>query len=97
MGPGEALAMMTFFLSVTSVLVLRGPLGKALAERISGRAQAPQTAAAAEVDRLQAELTELREQVQRLSGEVVEVQERLDFAERLLAQQKQQSALRPGS
>ena len=44
----------------------------------------------------QAELSELREAVHRLTGDVAELQERVDFAERLLAQQRQPPALDPG-
>jgi hypothetical protein len=40
-------------------------------------------------ERDSAELGQLRESVQRLTGEVAELQERVDFAERLLAQQHQ--------
>ncbi len=43
-----------------------------------------------------AEVAELRDAVQRLAGDVAELQERLDFAERLLAQQKH-SPLGPGT
>lgn len=39
------------------------------------------------------ELAELRESVDRLSGEVAELHERLDFAERMLAQQRERPAL----
>lgn len=41
------------------------------------------------------ELAELRDAVHRLAGDVADVQERLDFAERLLAQQRDPERLRP--
>lgn len=41
------------------------------------------------------ELAELRQTVERLTGDVAELQERLDFAERMLAQQRERPAL-PG-
>jgi hypothetical protein len=81
MGPGEVIAMMTLFVSVAATIVLRGPLGKALADRIAGRAaRAPDTELTGELDRTQSELDALK---QRLA----EVEERQDFAERLLSQQ----------
>lgn len=40
-----------------------------------------------------AEVGELRQTVERLSGDVAELQERLDFAERVLAQQRERQAL----
>ena len=41
------------------------------------------------------DLAELRQTVERLGGDVAELQERLDFAERMLAQQRERQAL-PG-
>jgi hypothetical protein len=73
----EAFIPITLFLSVAAVFILRGPLGKALADRIGGRAPD-----AREVRELRGEVDELRQQLG-------EVQERLDFAERLLAQQRE--------
>ena len=86
MDPGEAIMGMTFFISLASVLILRGPLGKALAERLSGRAAEPDSAVTAEIERLSSQVDDLR---LRLG----ETEERLDFAERMLAKQKQQPAL----
>lgn len=40
-----------------------------------------------------AELTQLRDVVERLNGEVAELQERVDFAERMLAQQRERPGL----
>ncbi len=40
-----------------------------------------------------AELDQLRETVERLNGEVAELQERMDFTERVLAQQRERPAL----
>ncbi len=69
-------AMAPFLLGVIIVLVsgvavvLRGPLGKALARRLEGRGSEPDPALLDEVEGLRTRLTE--------------VEERLDFAERLL-------------
>ena len=43
------------------------------------------------------ELAELREAVSRMSGDLAELQERLDFAERLLAKQREAGRLGGGS
>lgn len=79
MGPGEAIAMMTLFVSVAATIVLRGPLGKALADRIAGRVGRPPDAAlTADLDRTQIELEDVKHRL-------AEMEERQDFAERLLA------------
>jgi hypothetical protein len=65
-----------------TVSILRGPLGRALAERIQGR----RALDAAEAR----ELEELRERIAMLEegqAQLADLQERLDFAERLLARQ----------
>lgn len=70
---------MTFILTVGGTLIFRGPLGKALAERIAGRSE----------DRYgDGEVQRLRQEVEDLRGALGEVQERLDFAERLLVQRR---------
>ena len=73
-------------LTVGTVIVLRGPVGKALGQWITGWSHTEQRwieakAAPAEVAELRAEVDELRHQL-------AEVQERLDFTERLLAKQR---------
>lgn len=75
------------FISFAAIWILRGPFGKALAERVAGRPVSPP----ADVERLRADVDELR-------AELGAVQERLDFAERLLARRDQPGgALRPGN
>ena len=86
MDPGEAILGMTFFISLASVLILRGPIGKALGERLSGRQAEADHAVTAEIERLNGQVDDLRLRLD-------ETEERLDFAERLLAKQKQQPAL----
>jgi hypothetical protein len=87
--PGEAFAAMTLFLSIATVFVLRGPLGRALAERMSGRRPADDDATREEIDNLKSSLDDVRHRL-------AEAEDRLDFAERLLAKQRQQSPLGPG-
>lgn len=81
---GPEIPMSVFFLAMAAILVLRGPFGRALAERVAGRA-AP--------DRR--ELDELRREVEDVRHQVAEVQERLDFAERLLAKDRTAERLGP--
>ena len=78
------LPMIAFCLSGAAVLVLRGPLGKALAERLSGRGRDDEQAR-----ELRAELDEVR-------AELASVHERLDFAERMLAKPRDPHAVGPG-
>jgi hypothetical protein len=65
--------MTVFFLSVAAIFILRGPFGKALADRLIRRAPEER-----DVQELRGEVDELRQQL-------AEVLERLDFTERLLA------------
>lgn len=65
---------------ITVAVVLRGPLGKAIAQRI----QYGQAGAEASPEVLQ-ELDDLR-------GRVMELEERLDFAERLLSQPRAEAS-----
>lgn len=73
----RAIAASIVFISIASIFVLRGPFGRALADRISGRHRDQ----GGEDEALRADLEGMR---QRLA----EVEERLDFTERLLAKQR---------
>jgi hypothetical protein len=79
----KALAISVAFISMASIFVLRGPIGRALADRLAGR-----VSRSADEDRLRAEVDELR---RRLG----EMEERLDFAERLLAKTREAERLAP--
>ena len=68
-------------------IILRGPLGKALAHRIEGRRAGPDDSA--EVAELRERLQELEQQERRMH----ELEERLDFAERLLARRHDEPRL----
>jgi outer membrane murein-binding lipoprotein Lpp len=63
----------TMSLSAAAVFVLRGPLGKALADRLAGRSATGGR-----------DVEQLRHDVDDLRAELGAMQERLDFAERLL-------------
>lgn len=67
-----------FFLSVAVVLVLRGPIGKALARRLEGRAGGEDASRVAELEDRVVRL-------ERVNGRLAELEERIDFAERMLA------------
>ena len=76
---GPAAIPIWLFASGGAVMVFRGPLGQALAARISGRS--PDGESEAIAPELYAELDELR-------ARIVELEERVDFSERLLTQGK---------
>jgi hypothetical protein len=71
-----ALTGVIFFLSIAAVVILRGPVGKALARRIEGGAGVADD----RVRQLEARIQELEAS----QGRVAELEERMDFAERLL-------------
>ena len=80
-------------LTAGAALVLRGPVGKALAEWIRGWSHnearwIEAKAAPGEVEALRADVEELRHQL-------ADVHERLDFAERLLAKTREPERLAP--
>jgi len=79
----KAIAVSVVFISMAAIFVLRGPIGRALADRLAGRAGRP----GPEED------SGLREQVEELQHRLGEVEERLDFAERLLAKQREAERL----
>ena len=83
---GPEVPLMVLFVSLAAVFVLRGPFGRALAERIAGR-----SGTAAE----NRDIQELRGEVEDLRHQLGEVQERLDFAERLLARQDERVGVLP--
>jgi predicted nuclease with TOPRIM domain len=90
MGPGEAIVGVTFFASIASIFILRGPLGRALADRLAGRT-------ARDEDHLDEVTRQLAADVENLRHRLSEVEERQDFAERLLAQARGRERLAPGN
>ncbi|MBI2074118.1 MAG: hypothetical protein HYW06_11740 [Gemmatimonadetes bacterium] len=89
-GP-EVLIPITFFVSAAAAIIFRGPIGKAIAEAIrrappwTDRPPQPDL----DVERMSGELEELRHRL-------AELEERQDFAERLLAQQRDRAVLGRG-
>lgn len=89
MAPGEALVAMTLFLTIGGAVVLRGPIGKALAERLAGRrlaAPEPDHEQAGQLDRALADLEDMKHRV-------AELEERQDFTERVLAAHREPNRL----
>ena len=84
----EPLIPVALFFSVASVIILRGPIGKAIADRIAGRASHLRDGGE-ETGALISELEEVR---YRLS----EVEERLDFTERVMSSRQRVEELPSG-
>ncbi|HXF96437.1 MAG TPA: hypothetical protein VNI61_10090 [Gemmatimonadales bacterium] len=70
------------FVCITIGIILRGPIGKALADRLAGRVASPRA------ERFPGE-------VEALGRRLDELEERLDFLERLVARQREAERL-PG-
>lgn len=89
----DILAIILIFGGGTIVALGFSPIGRALAARIRGERPRPDR------DALQAEWDEHRadqaEELDAVRREVAELAERLDFAERLLAQQRDADRLPP--
>jgi hypothetical protein len=83
---GPEIPLMVLIVSIAAVAILRGPFGRALAERLAGRART------AGEDQ---ETLELKSEIDELRQQLSEVQERLDFAERLLARQDERVGALP--
>jgi hypothetical protein len=83
----EPLIPIALFFSIAATAILRGPLGKALAERISG--QAAERSASLDDGEVRAELDEVRYRLH-------DVEERLDFTERMLTRGQQLPKLEEG-
>lgn len=76
-------------LGVVGVAVLLGPLGRALAKWVESKA-------GESTPRGLAEAEHQRNQLESLSSRVTELEERLDFAERMLTQQREADRIGKG-
>lgn len=95
-------AVILLFGGGTLALLAFSPIGRALGARILGRASP-----VLDDDDVKKELEQIRGQVAALAGlgeevellrdQVAELAERVDFAERLLAKQRQQALPKPGA
>lgn len=75
-----------FWLFLTALIVVKSPLGKALADRLAGRY--PENDGRLESD--------LEPVVHQLEDRVLDLEERLEFAERMLQAQKERDRLQAG-
>jgi len=82
---GPFLVPITMFLTIGAVLIFRGPMGKAIGERIAGKQP--------EVDR--GETDALRVEIEEMRYRMIELEERVDFTERMLARHKSAGELPP--
>jgi hypothetical protein len=80
-------------LTACGATILRGPIGKALAEWIRGWSH--NEAKWIEAKSAPGDVAELRADVEELRHQLAEVHERLDFAERLLAKTRATDRLAP--
>jgi len=82
----DIIAIIFIFGGMTAIGLGFSPIGRALAERIRGKTAIPGA------EEIRGELADQREEqsqeLERVRHEVAELAERLDFAERLLAQQR---------
>jgi len=83
--PAMVLISLGFF---AAVVLVTFPLIRAISRRLEGR-RAPDPALLSEIDELRARVADMEQQQDRLH----DLEERLDFTERLLAQQREQARL----
>ena len=76
--------MSTLFLLIMVVVIVKSPIGKALADRLAGRIPATGLSDA-DLDLLH-----------QMDDRVLDLEERLEFAERLIQQQQERERLRAG-
>lgn len=88
MGP-DAIVPLVAIVCIAGAVILRGPLGRALADRIARRAPAPEGRVVEVTSRAMLEIEEVR---QRLA----ELEERQDFTERMLTRARESGDLGPG-
>lgn len=83
---GPFLVPIVLFITIGAVAIFRGPLGRALGERIAGGSQREDLAH--ELDAMRQGLEDVRERL-------IDLEERLDFTERVLARDKEGGRLPP--
>lgn len=77
--------VITLGLGYSLVRMFQGPVGQALARRISGKQEGSD-------HELLSEVGELRQQLEQVQQRLVDAEERLDFNERLLTQRTERRA-----
>jgi hypothetical protein len=83
--------LVTMAAIIGTVVALRGPIGRALAARIEGR-RAPDHETQMELEDLRARVAALEEG----HAQLADLQERVEFAERLLAAERERRPELPG-
>jgi hypothetical protein len=83
------LAIVFIFGGGSLFLLAISPVGRAIAARIQGSGRSSDE----QVERLEASHQAVLEELEGLRTDLVEMQERLDFAERMLARQRERGAL----
>jgi hypothetical protein len=83
MSMDDALSLLAIAFGISMIMILRGPVGAAIAHRIANRSRAHD---GEETERLAA-----------LESRLAEVEERLDFTERLLASAREKESLPEGA
>jgi hypothetical protein len=90
-----AVAIVALALVIGATVVLRGPMGKALAEWIRTWSHTDQQWLAAYAPKGGTPSPELSADVEELKRRLSELEERLDFAERMLAKERDRERLAP--
>lgn len=83
----EYIVPVVMFISVAAVFIMRGPFGKALAERMAARPL--HSGDRQDTERVSAEMEEMRLRL-------TELENRMDFAERMLAKGRDADRVGPG-
>lgn len=73
-----------FWLFLTAIIIVKSPLGKALADRLAGRVQDGGLS------------PEDIEHIHQLEDRVMDLEERFEYAERFIQQQQERERLRAG-
>ncbi len=76
--------MSMFWLFLTAIIIVKSPLGKALADRLAGRVH-DGGLSPADI-----------EHIHQLEDRVMDLEERVEYAERLIQQQQERERLRAG-
>ena len=92
---GSDLAPLIFVAFFGAVSVFTWPIAQGIRRRLEGKANPDVARLADEIARLREEVSRIRDAEADAPHRLTELEERVDFAERLLAQQKQRDQLTP--
>ena len=93
----EGILAITFIFGGGSLFLLAiSPIGRAIANRIQGHVPGSAGMSGEAVKRLEAGQQAVMDELEVLRNEVVDMQERLDFTERIIAQQREAPRLAGG-